>query len=736
MAEGTTASGGRTTEAASVSEILGSILDKLSLELVFAEVGKDQGLLPINSLLGELEEALRSMAPPAPMIDALAAGRQGVEAIFETGHFESSSLALLRRWIEWWQGALPAWLQEATVPAWPMEPLGGGKEEGLKGCGGKLGEGAEAGAGTGRTCDKPSLVDDEVICLDLAGDSDLLREFTLESQEHLQNIELGVLILEEHPTDLATLNSIFRAFHTFKGGSGFLNLRPINRLAHELESLLDLAREGRLVIDSDVINLILAGGDTLKRFVGEIEHRLQKGGEGVPIDIPTSDLLRQVRQLLKATELGPVAVAALPGEAQVEGKETATQVRPAAEAASGAGPVTEKHGVATSVKVDIQKLDGLVDLVGEMVIAQSQVFQDTQLMGDESQQLARNLAQLGRITKELQRVAMSLRMVPIRSSFQKMNRLVRDLARKAGKQVDLRLSGEETELDRTIVEEIGDPLIHMIRNSVDHGIEPAEVRLAQGKSPQGTVHLRAFHRGGNIVIEIEDDGAGLSRDRIRAKAIEKGVLRPGAEPPDSEIFQLIFAPGFSTAEKVTDISGRGVGMDVVRRNIEKLRGRVEIQSQPGRGSTFTLHLPLTLAIIDGMIVGVGGQRIIVPTLSVRESFRPTAEQISTLRGEAEMMLVRGHLLPVVRLGRLFGARRGGDRATEIAMVVESNRGVRCLMVDELLGKQEVVIKSLGETFKANPLLAGAAILGDGRVGLILDVDALVATGIEPLAEAA
>lgn len=723
--------GGRTTEAGLVSEVLGSILDKLALELVFAEVGKDQGLLPINSLLGELEVAVAPLSLPAPMMAALTAGRQAVEAVFTAGQFESSSLALLRGWIEWWQGALPCWLKDSPVPAWTLESEGPTAAKAISEGGGTEGMGGKAGtSGTSAT------VDDEVICLDLAGDSDLLREFTLESQEHLQNIELGVLILEEHPTDLATLNSIFRAFHTFKGGSGFLNLRPINRLAHELESLLDLAREGRLVIDSDVINLILAGGDTLKRFVGEIEKRLQEGGGGVPIEIPTSDLLRQVRRLLQATEAGAVAVAAPAGADHLVVAEVASQGGLPVESASRPGPVSEKQGVATSVKVDIQKLDGLVDLVGEMVIAQSQVFQDTQLMGGESRQLARNLAQLGRITKELQRLAMSLRMVPIRSSFQKMNRLVRDLARKAGKQVDLRLSGEETELDRTIVEEIGDPLIHMIRNSVDHGIEPAEVRLAQGKSPQGTVHLRAFHRGGNIVIEIEDDGAGLSRDRIRAKAIEKGILRPGAEPPDSEIFQLIFAPGFSTAEKVTDISGRGVGMDVVRRNIEKLRGRVEIQSQPGRGSVFTLHLPLTLAIIDGMIVGVGGQRFIVPTLSVRESFRPTAGQINTLRGEAEMMLVRGHLLPVVRLGRLFDARRGGDRATEIAMVVESNRGVRCLMVDELLGKQEVVIKSLGETFKANPLLAGAAILGDGRVGLILDVDALVATGIEPLAAAA
>jgi two-component system chemotaxis sensor kinase CheA len=321
-------------------------------------------------------------------------------------------------------------------------------------------------------------------------------------------------------------------------------------------------------------------------------------------------------------------------------------------------------------------------------------------------------------------------MVPIRSTFQKMTRLVRDLSMKAGKQVELQMSGEDTELDRTIVEEISDPLVHMIRNAVDHGIEPADRRLAAGKSPHGNIRLRAFHQGGNIVIEVEDDGGGLSRERILRKAIERGLVAEGAQLSDSAILNLIFAPGFSTAEKVTDISGRGVGMDVVRRNIEKLRGKVEIQSTPGKGSRFTIYLPLTLAIIDGMIVGIGGQRYILPTLAVRESFRPAAGMVSTVQGRAEVVNVRGRLMPLVRLHALFGTPSRATRPEDgIIIVVESDHGARCVLVDDLLGKQEVVIKSLGQTFKKSAAVAGAAILGDGRVGLILDVDGIM--GMQP-----
>lgn len=394
-------------------------------------------------------------------------------------------------------------------------------------------------------------------------------------------------------------------------------------------------------------------------------------------------------------------------------------------------------GSLTSVKVDIHKLDSLVDLVGEMVISQTMLAQDRSLAGIESQSLARNLAQLSRNTKDLQRIAMSLRMVPVRASFQKMNRLVRDLATRQGKHVELVLSGEDTELDRTIVEEIGDPLVHMIRNSMDHGIETPEVRVSKGKPAAGVIHLRAYHQGGNIVIQIQDDGAGLNRDRILKKAVEAGLVRENETLDEKEIYALIFAPGFSTAEKVTDISGRGVGMDVVKRNIDKLRGKIEIESVLGKGSTFSLHLPLTLAIIDGLIVVVGNERFVIPTLSVRESFRPKPDSIARVHDRGELVHVRGRYIPLLRLHEHFSVDpRSTDPYEGIVVVLESGMDTRCILVDQLVGKQEVVIKSLGGVFKENRALAGAAILGDGRVGLILDPNALVKLSPQRLCEAA
>jgi two-component system chemotaxis sensor kinase CheA len=322
---------------------------------------------------------------------------------------------------------------------------------------------------------------------------------------------------------------------------------------------------------------------------------------------------------------------------------------------------------------------------------------------------------------------MSLRMVPIRGAFQKMNRVVRDLCAKQHKQVQLLTKGEDTELDRNIVEELGDPLMHMIRNAIDHGIEPADVRIARGKAAAGTIYLRASHQAGNIVVEIEDDGAGLNRDRIFAKAVEKGLVSPDAVLSDAEVFEFIFAAGFSTAEKITDISGRGVGMDVVRRNIENLRGRVDISSTPGKGSLFKILLPLTLGIIDGLILQVGEERYIVPTLSIRESFRPKREMISTVLARGEVVNVRGRLIPLLRLSEYFGVKANATEPTEgLVVVAQVGATLRCLLVDGLLNQQEVVIKTLGELIQSQAQgLAGATILGDGRVGLILDINALV-----------
>jgi two-component system chemotaxis sensor kinase CheA len=561
--------------------------------------------------------------------------------------------------------------------------------------------------------------------LDIAGDGELLQEFITESREHLDNIEQGVLVLEKRPTDEETLNTIFRAFHTFKGGAGFLNLIPINRLAHVLESLLDLARQGRLVINGPVIDLILRGRDVLKLFLDEIEGQVAGERPVAPILIPTARLKAKAQGMIDAVHSGKLPVA----PANI-GLAAAMPEPPAEPAPAGPGePAAEakSDGARAMVKVDTAKLDGLLDLVGEMVIAQSLVGQNLSQLAGLDPQLARNTAQLSRITKELQRVSMSLRMVPIRGVFNKMARVTRDLGAKQQKKVRFVTSGEDTELDRGVVEELNDPLLHMIRNSMDHGIEPAAKRLADGKPAEGTLHLRAYHQGGNIVVEIEDDGAGLNRDRILKKAVEQGMVTTTENLSDEDIFSFIFAAGFSTAEKVTDLSGRGVGLDVVRRNIERLRGRVDISSRPGKGTLFKITLPLTLAIIDGLIVKVGEERYIIPTLSVRESFRPKAEMISRVHGRAEVVNVRGRLIPLLQLHTFFGVKPKSTDVTDgIIVVIESGADLRCLRVDSLLHKQEVVIKNLNDMMMhKNRALAGAAILGDGQVGLILDVNALV-----------
>ena len=317
-------------------------------------------------------------------------------------------------------------------------------------------------------------------------------------------------------------------------------------------------------------------------------------------------------------------------------------------------------------------------------------------------------------------------MVPIGGTLRRMTRLVRDLSAELGKDIELVIDGEGTELDRTIVEELSDPLVHMIRNSADHGLETPAERIATGKPRTGTITVRAFHQGGFVVIQVADDGRGLDAARIRRKAVERGIVKPDERLSDEEAHDLIFMPGFSTAERVTGISGRGVGMDVVRRNIERIRGKVEVAATPGRGTTFTIWVPLTLAIIEGLIVGVGSERYILPTLSDRESFRPLPGGVSTVQGRGELVCVRGRLTPLLRLGRHLGvAPRSEDPAEGIVVVLEAGQDSRCILVDELLGKQEVVIKSLGETFRGQRAFAGAAILGDGRVGLILDVNALV-----------
>lgn len=552
---------------------------------------------------------------------------------------------------------------------------------------------------------------DHPIRVDVENDSDLLREFANESHELLGRIEQAALHLEENASDMPTIHAMFASFHTIKGSAGLLNLVPVKNLAHELESVLSKARDGSLALTTPLIDMILKGADALKHFIQELEKLLVPGNKGGSVSLPTADLIAAIHAAIERP------------------REAAT---PKGEAAEPGATSTARHVEdRPMVRVDLHKLDAMVDFVGELVITHSLVAQDVAHLVGGSERTRRNLAQLGYITGELQRTALSMRMVPIRPTFLKMNRLVRDLAAKAGKQVQLVTRGEETELDRTLVESLGPPLLHMVRNAIDHGIEAPAARRAAGKPETGTILLRALHKGGSVHIELTDDGAGLNAGRIRDKAVQNGLLPAEARPTDAELYKFIFVAGFSTMDKVSEISGRGVGMDVVRRNIEKLRGKIDIHSTPGRGCTFLLTLPLTLAIIDGMLVGVGPERYIIPTLHVRESFRPKPEAISTVQGRGELVNIRGHLSPLLRLYEHFNvAPLSTDPAESIIVRVEADQMERCLLVDRLLGKQEVVIKNLDEALRRNNSLAGAAILGDGRIGLILDVNALVHLGRE------
>ncbi|MDE3167143.1 MAG: chemotaxis protein CheA, partial [Acidobacteriota bacterium] len=380
---------------------------------------------------------------------------------------------------------------------------------------------------------------------------------------------------------------------------------------------------------------------------------------------------------------------------------------------------------AMSVKVDTAKLDYLVDMAGEMVIAESLVRHDGELSAIKSPALQRKIGHLGRITAELQKTAMAMRLVPVGPLFRRMARLVRDLSRQFDKRIEMETQGDDIEIDRTIVEELADPLMHMVRNAVDHGVETPQERERTGKPAGARLLLRAAHQAGQVVIEVTDDGRGLDREKILAKAVGKGLVSSGEGMTDNDVFNLIFEPGFSTAAQVTSVSGRGVGMDVVRRHIEKMRGRIEIRSVLGQGATFLLKLPLTLAIIEGLVVGVGHERYIIPLFAVRELFRPGADTVWTVQGKAEMALVRGSLLPVARLYRIFSVQaRSEDPAAGVLIVADVESRRFCVLVDEVIGKQEVVIKTLGELFKNAPGIAGGAILGDGRVGLILDLDRL------------
>ena len=582
------------------------------------------------------------------------------------------------------------------------------------------------------------------------GFDEIVAEFLVESHENLDRYDQDLLALEQDPTDREVLSSIFRTIHTIKGTCGFFGFDQLESLTHVAENLLGRLREGELLVTEEIASVLLATGDAVRTVLTTIE---ETGAEG---EHDVADLVASLTRL-HAGEPAPAADEPAPaaddrlgtllvagGRVDAEAVDRASQqqdllgderrlgeilvdsgrVEPAEVAEALAAQSANRGSVAdANIRVDVHLLDGLMNLVGELVLVRNQIVQLTTSMSTDSA-LSGAGQRLNLITTELQEGVMKTRMQPIGNVWSKLPRVVRDLAVQFDKQVRVEREGEDTELDKTILEAIKDPLTHLVRNAVDHGIESPEAREAAGKPAEGRLLLRAFHEGGQVNIEIADDGRGIDVERLRATAIERGVVTAehAARMTERQVHDLVFAPGFSTAERVTNVSGRGVGMDVVRTNIERIGGTVDLQSRPGEGTTFRIKIPLTLAIIPALVVGCGGQRYAIPQVSLLELVRTGGDGrgIEHIHG-APVYRLRGELLPLVDLRAELEADGehvvAGDSTIVVLQADDRQFG---LIVDAVHDSAEIVVKPLGRHLKGLSVFAGATIMGDGRVGLILD----------------
>ncbi|MGB8593448.1 MAG: chemotaxis protein CheA [Candidatus Acidiferrales bacterium] len=610
-------------------------------------------------------------------------------------------------------------------------------------------------------------------------DADILKEFVIESYENLDRLDRELVILENDPTDRETLASIFRTIHTIKGSSGFLALGKLEAVTHVGENLLSRMRDGKLTLNPEITTALLALVDAVREILASIDST---GQEGERDDRELIGTLARLLEDPRAENPPPTAITPQPDPPKLDDEPAApmpalgkiliergiakpSDIADAIERQEQGDPrrlgeilveqqVAKPHEVLealqaqqaaksqsateSTIRVDVSLLDGLMNLVGELVLARNQILQYTHTL--EENGLLGTTQRLDQITSELQEGVMKTRLQPIGNIWSKFPRTVRDVALGGGKQVRIEMEGKETELDKTIIEAIKDPLTHLLRNAVDHGIERPEIRAAAGKTPEGKLHLRAFHEGGQVIIEISDDGAGLDPERIRRKAIQNSLIsaEQAARMKERETINLIFVPGFSTAEKVTNVSGRGVGMDVVKTNIEKIGGTVDVQSKLGAGTTVRMKIPLTLAIIPALIVRCAGDRYAIPQASLLELVRVEPEQIpaaiENVHG-APVYRLREKLLPLMYLNRELGveeappavapdaardAANGTPRAANIVVLHADGRQFG-LIVDEVSDTEEIVVKPLGGPLKEISVYAGATIMGDGGVALILDV---------------
>jgi len=675
--------------------------------------------------------------------------------------------------------------------------------------------------------------------------SQFIPSFLEESFEGLELMETSLLNLEQG--DDETINSIFRAAHSIKGGAGTFGFQNVTEFTHLVETLLDEMRDGRRKIEKDDVELLLGSVDCMRLLIEAIRddsecdedkiainaallektlainsneisettptseteittessnvttswqiefipehHLVQTGNDPLFLfnaladlgdvtlvanakelpalnDIDAEELylswlltlksnvsedeIKEVfewvedeclliitkdepieSEIITVDESSPAQVTQQPEKSEelvTEPEPEKVKSTPQASVSSATEKSTTKvKNDLGSIRVGVDKVDSLINLVGELVITQSML---TELGNDfdltKVERLNSGLEQLLQNTKELQESVMRIRMLPISFAFNRFPRLVHDLSIKTGKEVELVLNGEQTELDKTVMEQIGDPLVHLVRNAVDHGIEPAEVRLANGKPQKGTIMLDAYHQGGSIVIEIKDDGGGINREAVFNKALEKGIVDENTTLSDSQVFDLLFEPGFSTAKEVSDISGRGVGMDVVKKNIQSLGGRIQVESEQGKGSTFRVNLPLTLAILDGQLVRVGSETYIIPLITIVESLQPQKELINRVSGDMVLYRLREDNVPVIPIYQLFNIPSEFENIESSLLVVVEAEGQKIgLMVDDLLAQQQVVIKSLNDNYQQVEGVSGATILGDGSVAMILDIAGII-----------
>jgi two-component system, chemotaxis family, sensor kinase CheA len=588
-------------------------------------------------------------------------------------------------------------------------------------------------------------------------EKELQAGFLAEAVQLLNEAEQCFLALEADPNDKPTIEQIFRIAHNIKGSAKAVGLDALGAFTHEFESYLIKCKNGEIPITPTTISLLLKCNDHIKQFIdllGQNPEAILDGSalvaelvSGVSAEAPAAapeatqaapaetqeafTISAEEIALLNAhpePEIPPVLEAPLAPAAPVLAAEPAVPSAPEAPAAqhapNGASAAGATATADESIRVSVARLEKLLNYVGELVILQTVLRE--QAYTSNPAVLRRSIHQIGKVTKEIQDLSMSLRMVPLKQTMQKMTRIVRDTSGILGKKVRLVLQGEETEVDKTVLENLSDPLVHIIRNAVDHGIESPQDRVAKGKPEQGEIKLHAYHQAGGLVIEIRDDGGGIPAQRLRQKALEKGILRPGQVISDKEAIALIFHPGFSTKAEVTEVSGRGVGMDVVKTNIERMQGEVVVDTVEGKGSVFRITLPLTLAIIDGMVVRCGEDRFVIPLSQVHESTKPRTQDIQFATGVGEVLLLRGENLPVVRLASSLGrkAKVVADDCEQIAIIVRTAEQPFAALVDDIVGQHQVVIKKLGSELQNVRGYSGSAILGDGKPALILEMSEL------------